>query len=132
MIIRLFAYLALMAAPVMAEEVIPPSGIRAVLHETLYEPIGAPTSLAKTMRLRFVAAEVADQVAYDFARLEADFEWLCIEKGLPARTKGAPRVDQIIVSIASQEVAFGETAPSIVQYFDAFRVENEACIWEGL
>jgi hypothetical protein len=129
---RSVAYLALMVTPALASEVFPPSGIRAVLQETIYEPVGVPASSAKIMRLRFVAEEISDQETFDFAKLEHDFEWLCMEKGLPARTKAAPMVDHIIVSIASEAVTFGETAPSIVQYFDAFYVENEACIWEGL
>ena len=120
-----------LATPVMAE-IVPPSGIRAELHETIYDPKGVPTSSAKTLRLRFVAAEIADTDAFDFATLEQDFEWLCTETGLPLVAETAPMVAEIIVSISSQIVAFGETAPSVVQYFDAFRVENAACIWEGL
>lgn len=130
--IRAFAYLCLLASPVAAEEIVPPSGVRAVLMETIYEPLGVPAALAKTVRLRYLAPEVEDQTRFDFTRLEMDFEWLCTHSGLPLAAKIAPRAERIVVSIASEATEFGETAPNVVQYFDAFQIENATCVWEGL
>lgn len=116
----------------MAEEVTTPSGVQATLIETIYEPVGVVAASAKIMRLRFVAPAIVDQTRYDIGVLDKDFEWLCSTSGLPLAAKAAPQVEQIIVSIASEATDFGETAPNVVQYFDAFHVEDQTCIWEGL
>ena len=110
----------------------PPSGMKAELHETIFEPVGVTASTAKVLRLRYVAAEVADKEAFGFNQIEADFVWLCTRDGLEFVTSSAPMIEQIIVSISSEIVPFGETAPNVVQYFDAFKLESQTCIWEGL
>ena len=40
----------------------------------------------------------------------------------------APRV---VVSLAERETEFGASTPGLRQFFEAFRVENNLCIWEG-
>ena len=37
---------------------------------------------------------------------------------------------QIIITFMSAEVPFGDAAPDVVQFFESFRVENGACVWE--
>ena len=120
-----------LAAPAVATE-LPPSGVQIDLHEALFEPVGVTAATARTLRLRYLAPAISDPETVGFDTIEADFEWLCARDGLDFRAQSAPMVERIIVSIASAPVVFGETAPNVVQYFDAFRVENAACIWEGL
>jgi hypothetical protein len=45
-------------------------------------------------------------------------------------TDEGPIPSQIIISLEDRPVPFGEADPEAVQYFEAFRVENGACIWE--
>lgn len=40
----------------------------------------------------------------------------------------APR--QIVITLADRPVPFGATDPEAVQLFEAYRLENAACIWE--
>ena len=115
-----------------AADITAPSGLMPELGETIFEPVGVVTTAAKIMRLQFVSADLADQTRYDFATIEADFEWLCQTVGLPRIEKSAPNVEQIIVSLASELVPLGETTPEVVQYFDAFQVSDGKCIWEGI
>jgi hypothetical protein len=131
-VIRTLLYFLLMAGPVMAGNIILPSCLRATLEETIYEPQGVVATSAKTMRLRFLAPEIANHSGTDSGIHDEDFVWLCETSGLPLTQKAAPMVEQIIVSVSSEIVAFGETAPNVVQYFDAFVVEKSRCIWEGL
>lgn len=119
------------AGPVLALDMAP-SGVSATLHQTIYEPEGVTAATAKVMRLRYFAPAIADKAAYGFDVIEADFAWLCERDGVKNTAAAAPMVEQIIVSLASEIVNFGETMPNVVQYFDAFRVENQRCIWEGL
>lgn len=118
--------------PVYGDVISAPSGLQVELHETLYEPLGVTASTARIMRLRFVAPDLGDVEEYGIDRVEGDFEWFCHQFGLPRARKAAPLVEQVIVSIASQEVPFGDIVPEVVQYFDAFRIEEDSCIWEGL
>jgi hypothetical protein len=47
------------------------------------------------------------------------------------RTDGmVPEPQQIIITFMSAAVPFGEAAPDVVQFFESFRVENGACVWE--
>lgn len=108
-----------------------PSGLVVSLQETRLEPVGAPTHVVRTVRLRYVSPQLEED-AFAFDRIEGDFAELCASFGLKTRARSAPQAEQVIISIASQPTAFGESAPKVVQYFDAFRVESDTCIWEGL
>lgn len=109
-----------------------PSGLAFDPPEVIFEPAGVLSAQAKKLRLRFVAPEIADTETYGFEALEADFEFLCTVSGLKIAQRSAPKVEQIIVSISSDPVALGETAPNVAQYFDAFSVTDGTCIWDGL
>ena len=41
-----------------------------------------------------------------------------------------PAPQQIVISFASEVVPFGEAAPDVVQFFESYRPENGACVWE--
>lgn len=121
-----------LTVPAMAEPVTAPSGLTWGLQETLFEPTGASDDDIEVIRLRYVSELVADRAAYGFDVIEKDFVFFCESVGLQKVTESAPQARQIIVSVASDWVAFGETAPEIVQYFEAFRPEGNLCIWDGL
>ncbi|PTX56647.1 hypothetical protein C8N43_1307 [Litoreibacter ponti] len=109
-----------------------PSGVTYALHEMRFEPDGAYEAARRTVRLRFVAPKLEDNIRYGFAVIEADFQALCDEAAVPAARKFAPNAREIVISVASEPRPFGETAPNVVQYFDLFRFSGDTCIWEGL
>lgn len=106
-----------------------PSGMNHELQDVIYEPQGAHINVVQVVRLRYVQPEIADR---GFEAVEADFQYLCDTDGLKYRAKSAPNAAQIIVSISSEPIEFGATAPEVVQFIDAFSVENGACVWGGL
>jgi len=38
---------------------------------------------------------------------------------------------QVVISFSAAEVPFGEAAPEVTQFFEAYRVEDGTCIWEA-
>jgi hypothetical protein len=81
-----------------------------------------------TLRFRFVAPAIADDV--DFEAAYADMQALCQTYAIPRMADFGPQVQQIVISLADRAVVFGETAPDVVQFFEAYRVEDGTCIWE--
>lgn len=111
-----------------SDDLIPvPSGQPVVLQDVVWNVIGAQ---GFTLRFRFVAPEIRAGGSVDFDTAVADMQVLCAEYARPRATdfRGAPA--QIIISMAEKPVAFGETLPDVVQFFEAFRIEGETCIWE--
>lgn len=123
------ALLCAAALPVAAgQEASPavPSGILLTLQEVLVEPgEGGSGGLA---RFRYVAAEIAGM---GFADVEPDFPVLCTDIVLPWALEQAQPVARVVISMASEPVEFGATAPDVIQFFEVFRLEPTACIWEG-
>ncbi len=125
-----FSAMAQVVAPVPPPEVVAgaPSGLALVLQEVLVEPQaeGAPW-----VRFRLVAPDLG---TVDFAQVEADFPWLCERFALPRLAQDGQVAAQVIISMASEPVPFGETVPEVIQYFEVFRPVSEPggdrCIWE--
>ena len=85
-----------------------------------------------TYRFRFVAPEIAKgDGLVDFETAAADMDALCQEFALDRVSGIGPKPAQIIISLASEETVFGDAAPEVTQYFEAYRVEDGTCIWEG-
>ncbi|WP_298257305.1 DUF6497 family protein [uncultured Litoreibacter sp.] len=101
-------------------------------HEVLFEPHGAYEAVRRSVRLRLVAEEIADQTAFGFEVIEQDFQALCDSEGLRIIAKFAPNAREIVVSVASQATEFGESVPNVIQYFDVFTVTDGTCVWSGL
>lgn len=116
------------AATAVGQEEAPavPSGVAVTLQEFFIQtqPDGD-----RHARFRFVAPELAAGVT--FARVEQDFAYLCTDLALPVLSAAREEVSQVVISLASAEVEFGASDSSIIQFFEAFRIENELCIWEG-
>ena len=99
------------------------------LQEVLVEELGGETWL----RFRFIAPQIAkgpEAIAYDLAA--PDMEHLCAVVALPYMTEHALAGQVIVVSLADRPVEFGAADPEATQYFEAFRAQDDACIWEGL
>jgi hypothetical protein len=105
-----------------------PSGQQVTLQDVIWNVPG-PNGLA--IRFRFLAPAIAKAGGtVDFATAAADMAHLCQSFALPRVSDFGPRPTQIIISFADQPVPFGEPAPEATQFFEAYRLENDACIWE--
>lgn len=103
-----------------------PSGQAISLQEVLLDV--KPDGVLTYARFRFVTPEIGTERSY--GDVETDFAFLCAEYALPIVEAGPDKVDQIVISFASQPVEFGVSDPDTTQFFEAFRVENGSCIWE--
>ena len=106
-----------------------PSGQPVELQEVLVDQIGVETWL----RFRFVAPQIAREggsVGYDLAG--PDMTSLCDTLVIPYVAAYALKGDVIVISLADRAVEFGSTDPDTTQFFEAYRLENGTCIWEGL
>jgi hypothetical protein len=101
-----------------------PSGMDVFLQEVIWN---VPGTQGLTLRFRFVAPDLAS-AEVDAAL--ADMQALCDSFAAPRMTDFGPVPQQIVISLADAERPFGEAAPDAVQYFEAYRIENNACIWE--
>lgn len=103
-----------------------PSGLDLTLLEQFVEAQPDGTAWA---RFRFVAPELDAGVGY--GTIAEDFPHLCAEYALPRLRDAEETVSQVVISLSSRPVEFGATVPDIVQYFEAFSIENGLCIWEA-
>jgi hypothetical protein len=80
-----------------------------------------------TARFRFLAPGLQQE---DAEAALADMQAVCDGFALERIEGMVPAPQQIIISFASEVVPFGEPAPDVVQFFEAYRPENGACQWE--
>lgn len=107
--------------------------------DALTVPSGQPVSLLEVLsdgpteqpvyRFRFVAPEIGGGLGFD--RAAADMAHLCRTYALPRLAALGPAPAQVVISLSDRPLPFGETAPEAVQFFEVYRPEGEACIWEG-
>ena len=120
----------LAAARLAAEDVsvVVPSGQPITLQETVW---GQPGPEGLTMRFLFVAPEIArDGGSVPFEVATEDMRWLCENYALPRIANPGPAVAQIIISLSDRPVPFGQPAPEATQFFEAYGIEGNSCIWE--
>jgi hypothetical protein len=123
---RLLAFMMMTTTAVQAQDV--PSGQVVTLHEVLIDEVNAQSWL----RFRFIAPQIARNGGdVTFAQAEPDMAHLCQATAVPYMAEYALSADMIVISMSDQIIEFGETNPDATQFFDAFRVENETCIWEA-
>ena len=123
----LAAVLFLAATPALAIDV--PSGQPVELQEVLVDQMAEEAWL----RFRFVAPQIAREagtVPYDVA--EPDMMHLCNALAIPYMAEYALAGDVIVVSLADRPTEFGVADPEATQFFEAYRVQDGICIWEGL
>jgi hypothetical protein len=85
----------------------------------------APGPAGATARFRFVVPGL--NAAEDTS---ADMQAICDDYSLPRIEGMVPAPQQIVIVFADRAVPFGEAAPEAVQFFEAFSVQDGACIWE--
>ncbi len=111
------------------EDIIVPSGQRITFIETVRD---APGPGGLTYRFRFLAPDIAradgtvtDDMAFD------DMAQLCAGYALSHLSNIGPQPAQIIISLVDRPLPFGTPDPEATQFFEAFHLEDGACIWDG-
>lgn len=105
-----------------------PSGQSVTLVETIWNTTG-PMGLVT--RFRFLAPEInpaSGSVSFEVAA--EDIAWICQDFALKQVMDAGKAPSQIVISLEDRLVSFGEADPEATQFFEAFRIENDACIWE--
>lgn len=118
-----------LGTPVQAQDSVPvPSGQLVVLNEVLIDDSPGETWL----RFRFLAPQIAATGGdIDNETATTDMDHLCDHLVLPYLTKYALEPSRIVISLSDRDVPFGASAPDATQFFEAYRLENARCIWEG-
>ncbi len=101
-----------------------PSGLRAELQEMIWDHPG----LGLTYRFRFIADGFHETA--DVEKVMTDLHHLCTQFVLDRLANIGPVPGQVVVSLADQPSNFGTFDPDVTQVFEAFRIENNTCIWE--
>jgi len=94
--------------------------------------LNAPGPEGMATRFRFVAPAIAkDGGSVDFDTAAADMAHLCQNFALPKLAELGPTPAQVIISLSDSDVPFGEAAPEATQFFEAYTIEGNTCIWEA-
>jgi Family of unknown function (DUF6497) len=87
----------------------------------------APGPEGATARFRFLAPGLSPDDAESAA---ADMQAVCDSFAVGRIDGMVPAPQQIVISFAGEAVPFGEAAPDVVQFFESYRPEDGACVWE--
>ncbi len=106
-------------------------------------PSGQPVELSNVLldtnpgelwvRFRFIAPKIGStvgRITYDVAVI--DMEHLCQTLAVPYVAQHALDPARVVISFSDRPLAFGATVPDATQFFEAYRLEQSQCIWEGL
>jgi len=103
-----------------------PSGQAVTLQDIFWEE---DDSLV--LRVRFLTPQIArDGGTVDYDTAAKDMLHLCDAVVRPQVDANDDKPDQIMISFSDIEVPFGQADPQATQFFEAYRIENGACIWE--
>ncbi len=116
-----------LSPPEAAEVITVPSGQIITLQDVILNEQGA---YGLTARFRFTAPGITPDGGVAFDAAVADMQHLCDTYALPRITNTGPVPQQIIISLSAAPLPFGDTAPEITQFFEAYSVQDNACIWE--
>jgi hypothetical protein len=121
--------LSMAAVPAAAQQAVQvPSGQAVDLNEVLVDDTQGET----WVRFRFVAPQIArggGTVTYETA--VTDMEHLCRHMVIPYLSDFALDPSRIVISMSDRDVPFGEANPQATQYFEAYRLADDNCIWEA-
>lgn len=127
----LLPVLVLIAFPAAAtdgSEIALPSGQKVTWIDTIND---APGPEGLTMRFRFLAPAIArDGGTVGVEAAQEDMQVLCDAFALPRLSVTGPQPSQIIITLSDRPTEFGVPDPEATQYFEAYSIENGACIWE--
>lgn len=122
------ALLALLAMPAAAQDFVPvPSGMAVTYVDTVTDAYG-PAGL--TARFRFLAPQIGNG-AVTFEAASADMQALCDSYALPRISVTGPQPAQVVIVMMDRMVEFGVADEEATQFFEAYAVQDGACIWEA-
>lgn len=106
-------------------------------------PSGQPVHLSDVLldnnpgelwvRFRFIAPKIGStvgRIGYDVAA--ADMEHLCQTLAVAYVSKHELDPARVVISLSDRPIEFGRSTPDATQFFEAYRLEQSQCIWEGL
>ncbi|WP_143058017.1 DUF6497 family protein [Loktanella fryxellensis] len=113
------------AGPLVAQQIDVPSGLSVALDDVILE------AEAQTARFRFIAPAIAEGPdAVTFGDVVDDLQYLCDAVIVPALQSQGWTSGDVVMSLSDQPVDFGEYDPAVTQFFQPFRLQDAACIWE--
>ncbi|MGR3759822.1 DUF6497 family protein [Roseobacteraceae bacterium NS-SX3] len=122
----LFAFT--VAQPLAAGGITVPSGQPVALSEVLLDE--NPGEL--WARFRFVAPAIAGRDgSAAFEQAGADMDHLCATLALAYLREHEIAPARVVISLSDRALPFGAADPAATQFFEAYRPEADACIWEG-
>ena len=118
-------FFSVLAAPVTAQSQTVPSGQSVTLTEVLEDVVGGEDWL----RFRFVAPQIArDGGTVTSEIAEADFVHLCDSVARPYLVQYNLSPDVVVISLMDRQVDFGASDSDATQFFEAFRMTEDACV----
>lgn len=114
------------AGPLPLEKIALPSGQKVSFVDVVRDAAG-PDGL--TLRFRFLAPAIArDGGTVPIDAAQADMQVLCDQFALPRLADTGPQPAEIVISLADRPVAFGQADEAATQVFDAYAIEDGACV----
>jgi Family of unknown function (DUF6497) len=92
--------------------------------------LNEPGPMGTAVRFRFIAPEIAPGKSISFDTATADMLDICTTYAMPRLDNPDTMPDQIIISLSDRDVPFGQTDPDATQFFEAYSIEGDACVWE--
>lgn len=121
--------LAALAGPPAAADT--PVGVPSGQELALADILGDENPGELWLRFRFVAPGIArDGGTVSAQTAAADMEWLCRNLVLPYVAQHGLAPARIVISMADRPVIFGVSDPAATQFFEAYRPQDDTCIWE--
>lgn len=118
-------------AALAADAIAVPSGQPVTLAEVLLDE--APGQPGQTWaRFRFLAPQIArgtGTVSYETAA--PDMDHLCSNLALPYLSEHGIPAARVVISLSDRELPFGAQDPEATQFFEAYRPDGAACMWEA-
>ena len=108
-----------------AQQISVPSGAEIALYDVILE------ADAQIARFRFVMPDIAVAGGHKaFADVVGDLQYVCDSVIVPALHGNGWSGGEVVVSVSDRPVDFGVYDPEVTQFFQPFRMEADACIWE--
>lgn len=102
-----------------------PSGLDITLYDVILE------ADAKIARFRFTVPAIAASAGHKgFVDVIDDLQFVCDKVIVPALQGNGWDSGEVVVSVSDKPVDFGVYDPDVTQFFQPFRMEADACVWE--
>lgn len=102
-----------------------PSGLTVTFLDVITDAPG----LGLAYRFRFLAPDLDPDMDYMVA--EGDMAHLCRSYALPRLPEIGPQPSQVVITLSTRAIPFGDIAPDVVQFFEVYAPENDDCVWQA-